>query len=351
MSPALSSVDMVAEYTSLFAQCFSPDGQLLAVGNHLGKIVIYSLEQIVQRSRDEVAEEKPSQAAQLTSTSSYFVQFWANEVKNPVLSLISNPDHLIVGTQGEICGWTWTSIKKKSPKQAWCLPLPRQPGTAIETDANYMALNSSSQTAGHLIVAAGDHQVHVYDLETRLSVMDLRGHGNYIHSVSHCPQSNMIASASEDGSVRLWDVRRKNPNTSTLVPSDKEPLCRPSLGKWVGAVSLNSDWLACGGGPRAAVWHLRTMSPNEALPPDDNGVHEIKIQGDRVLIGGQMNMLYQANLSGEVQSVVPVSSSCIYSIVCQEAPIRILTCSGSSSKIDVCAPNFSYKDQTIAFPI
>lgn len=44
-----------------------------------------------------------------------------------------------------------------------------------------MALNSSSQTAGHLIVAAGDHQVHVYDLETRLSVMDLRGHGNYIH--------------------------------------------------------------------------------------------------------------------------------------------------------------------------
>ena len=59
--------------------------------------------------------------------------------------------------------------------------------------------------------------------------------------------------------------------------------------------------------------------------------------------------MYQTNLSGQILAEVDVSSSCIYSIVCQESPVKILSCTGSSAKVDICAPNFSYKDQTFEF--
>ena len=41
----------------------------------------------------------------------------------------------------------------------------------------------------------------------------------------------------------MWDVRRKQPNTATFVPADKPSLERPKLGKWIGAVSMSSDWI------------------------------------------------------------------------------------------------------------
>lgn len=49
-------------------------------------------------------------------------------------------------------------------------------------------------------------------------------------------------SASEDGSVRLWDMRQKS-HTNTVQPHLSEKLMRPELGKWIGAAAINEDWL------------------------------------------------------------------------------------------------------------
>jgi len=53
-----------------------------------------------------------------------------------------------------------------------------------------------------------------------------------------------ILSASEDGTARIWDPRRKKEAT-TVVPYKQESLARPTLGKWLGAASFNDDWLVC----------------------------------------------------------------------------------------------------------
>ena len=71
----------------------------------------------------------------------------------------------------------------------------------------------------------------------------LTGHQKYIHAVSHCAATGLVASASEDGSVRLWDARIKKPCTATLVPSTRSELARSKCGQWVGAVCLTSDWV------------------------------------------------------------------------------------------------------------
>jgi len=49
-------------------------------------------------------------------------------------------------------------------------------------------------------------------------------------------------SASEDGSVRLWDMRQKS-HTTTVQSYLNDKLVRPELGKWIGAAAISEDWL------------------------------------------------------------------------------------------------------------
>lgn len=56
---------------------------------------------------------------------------------------------------------------------------------------------------------------------------------------------SQLVSASEDGSVRLWDMRQKV-HTNTVQPYLSEKLVRPELGKWIGAACLSEDWLVRG---------------------------------------------------------------------------------------------------------
>lgn len=51
-----------------------------------------------------------------------------------------------------------------------------------------------------------------------------------------------MLSASEDGTARIWDSRRKK-EVHTVTPHKQDSLARPTLGKWLGAASFNDDWL------------------------------------------------------------------------------------------------------------
>nr|ACO15514.1 THO complex subunit 6 homolog [Caligus clemensi] len=323
------------QYSTVYSTCFSPDGDFLAAGNHAGVISIFSLEAITSHSSPKVVH----------------CSFLAHEARSPIYALLSTPEYLISGSVGELRAWSWEEISsKRKGSLSWQILLPPVPGTAVYTEVNALVLDASSGTAGTLIVAGGDNIVHTYDLETREEILTLKGHDNYIHSASLCPVAGLIASGSEDGSVRLWDARKKNPQVNKLLPHKNEELSRPKLGKWIGAVALSSDWLACGGGPRGSLWHLRSMSPNAVLPPESQSVTVLRLLEDRIIIGGLVNKLYQTDFRGNLISEIPVTPSCLYSISTQEKNIKALAAFGSSSQIDLCIPNFSYKDQTITFP-
>lgn len=57
-----------------------------------------------------------------------------------------------------------------------------------------------------------------------------------------CDSGNQLSSASEDGTVCIWDTRKSKPN-HVITPHLESKLNRPHLGKWVGAVAMNEDWL------------------------------------------------------------------------------------------------------------
>ena len=92
-----------------------------------------------------------------------------------------------------------------------------------------------------------DHSVRIIDVETRMETSKpLKGHCGYLHGVQYCPKNKTIATCGEDGTVRTWDKKSKEPCTSILEPFKNEKLHRPKLGKWLGDVSINGDWLVTG---------------------------------------------------------------------------------------------------------
>lgn len=53
---------------------------------------------------------------------------------------------------------------------------------------------------------------------------------------------NEMVSGGEDGIVNIWDTRVKNV-INRIEPYKNDKIARPDLGKWIGAVSFNDDWL------------------------------------------------------------------------------------------------------------
>lgn len=55
-------------------------------------------------------------------------------------------------------------------------------------------------------------------------------------------RGNQLASCGEDGTVRLWDLRKRE-NTNILTPHLVDKVARPRFGKWIGAIDFTEDWL------------------------------------------------------------------------------------------------------------
>jgi THO complex subunit 6 len=157
----------------------------------------------------------------------------------------------------------------------------------------------------------------------------------------------LVVSASEDGTVNFWDQREKNVSF-TLEPHKNANINRQNFGHWVGSASISSEWVATGGGPRLALYHLRNRQPFQIFDfPKE--IHVTSFIDDNLLAGGETNILAQYSLAGETISEIITSGPSILSVAWQKTPnCKILTACGASNKIDVTT-NFNYKDTTLNF--
>lgn len=150
-----------------------------------------------------------------------------------------------------------------------------------------------------------------------------------------------LFSASEDGLVNIWDLREKK-LVNSLQPHAQAKLERPHFGKWVGTVCASDDWLVCGGGPKASLWHLRTLECTTVFPFPDK-VHVSGFLDETIMIAGHHDRLFQFNFTGTTTAEIPVAASAIYSVVWQMEPLRMMSIAGTSNEVDICQ-NFNYKD-------
>ncbi|XP_014293986.1 THO complex subunit 6 [Halyomorpha halys] len=318
-------------YNCVLSQTFSPCGNYLVCGNNYGNIVVYNLTNVLNKS-----ENNPNKSPSCSFTSPNHEQ---------ICSMVSTNRFCITGTVGVIYGWEWDSLKEGKPQLQWKINLPSPLKRFDQIDVNSLFVTEDDQVK-YLYAGCGDNKIYVFSLEDGKLVRTFEGHNDYLHSIRHCDWQ--MVSGSEDGTARLWDLRQYA-LTAMVEPASEHSLARPHLGKWIGDVDVNSNWLICGGGSRAGLWDMRSLELSAAFSEThDAGIHVTKLHEDSVMIGGNDDFFYRFDLKGEVLSKIETSSSTIYSAVYIEKPIEVLSLAGSSNSIDLCT-DLSYRYQVLSF--
>ncbi|ALC42940.1 thoc6 [Drosophila busckii] len=317
--------DLKRAYNNVLSQAISTSQKYLFAGNLFGDIFVLSLNEL-----DKGGDDPPEK-----------LKVYPQGGDIDVNCLAFHRDFLIVGAIGLIYGIKWDEENQSlSTERAWEVKIPMQVDAIEVPDVNSLWLCAETDT---LYAGCGDGIIYQISLEDGSISREYRGHSDYIHSVVGQPDGRLYSCA-EDGTVRLWCPKQKQ-HISMIEPYKNAQLLRPDWGKWIGDIAVNEDWLLCGGGPRAALWHLRSLECTRTF--DFPGrVHLCDFVDDSVLIGGEHDHVQFYTLTGELQANIHVENTSSYSAVWQMTPFKFMSIAGFSNKLHVLK-DFRFLDSKV----
>ncbi|XP_064613145.1 THO complex subunit 6 homolog [Liolophura sinensis] len=325
-------------YTNVYAQSFSPCGKYLAAGNNYGQIAVFSI----------VAALSPD-----ATKASWTPVFSFKAQEDSVFSMVSTDTLLIcAGSAGQVLAWKWADILNKAPKVVWSLSVPRG-NSFTEPEINSLVL-SSEDGVTRLYAGCGDNNVYIWDMESGTLLSQLKGHEDYIHCVCVKGEGleSQCVSASEDGTIRLWDIRAGREATHVIEPYKNELCARPEFGRWLGCVAVDpsADWLICGGGPKLSAWHLRSLSSTTVFDTPGACQQHVMFYEDTIISGGSEPRINHWFVNGDVKAQVPCRPTSVFNIVIntESQNHKVLSVAGCSPKLDVCT-NFGYTAFSLTF--
>lgn len=215
-------------YTTIYAQCFSSCRKYLVAASNYGEIAVFAASNFLS-TEDQDLEEQCRDP---------IYKFQAHT--GSIFALVLSEDFLISGGNGEIFAWDWNGLKKKSAKMSWSLSVP-QGENIVQPEVNALVLTGKDSEQRVLLAGCGDNKVYAWDIETRMLLSIFDRHTDYIHGLAVKASNVEVYSASEDGSVKLWDLRTPAKEVSCIEPHKHEDLHRPRYGKWIGCVALDSS--------------------------------------------------------------------------------------------------------------
>lgn len=128
-------------------------------------------------------------------------------------------DHAVFSKKGDLVGMVVDKksiVVQKVFPDVFC-------NFMIEKD-NPVESISFSPDKKHLVtssMACEDDELKIWDIDTGRIIHKLKGHTDYVAEVSYSPDGSLIASASGDGTIRIWDSA-KNETIKVLTDTSAE---------------------------------------------------------------------------------------------------------------------------------
>ncbi|KAL5016789.1 hypothetical protein ScPMuIL_006378 [Solemya velum] len=324
-------------HTTVFAQCFSPCGRYIAAANNYGNIAIFSLSAVL--------------SPEATDDSFKPIYTFVASEEGAIFCLASTDILLISAGAGNIHAWKWADILNKAPKQVWAWAVPKKNQFTIP-EVNSIVVDQQEESSSRLFAGCGDNDVHVWDMEAGQQLVSLSGHEDYIHCVATKNKGRECVSASEDGTIRIWDSRTEGEAVHIIEPYKQEICARPEFGKWLGCVAMDpsEDWLVCGGGPQLSLWHLRSINPTTTFDTPGATQKHVMFYEDAMISAGSKPLVHHWYINGDLKSEVPCTPTSVFnvSINTNSDTHKVLCVAGNSAKIDVCT-NFGYRASSLIF--
>ncbi|MDZ8183634.1 MAG: serine/threonine-protein kinase [Nostoc sp. ChiSLP02] len=139
------------------------------------------------------------------------------------------------------------------------------------SDVNSVAFSPDGKTLGS---ASDDKTIKLWNLATKEEIRTLEGHSNWIWTIAFSPDSKILASGSADKTIKLWNVE-----TGKLIRT----LQGHTDGVTSVAFSPNNKILASGSASKDTkikLWNLETGKLIRTLEGHTNGVQSVAFSPD-----------------------------------------------------------------------
>lgn len=317
-----------AFYTRVYRQSYSPQGDWLVASDSRCRLCVFSVHEVLSR--------RSASSGQLRAPCIVV------ELSDPIWALCHLGEVLLCGdAQGALFAYSCSQLTSASssltqPKPMFCVnAFGIQPLRTNPNEVNTIEALSKTQ---FVYGGAFDYAVRLVDAERPDKVVSkFDGHKGSINELV-ARSENEFLSASDDGTVRVWDTRSDHMARIIRV-CDQPELRRSGCGVGVCALDLHGSLMVCGGDIDLGLWLLDSGSLVRRIdcerPP--NMRHLVaKMNGERILCGGTSSFLFQYSYAGEHITSVRTSASAIYSIEQNIAHGKqMTTVGGQSHLIDV----------------
>ena len=123
---------------------------------------------------------------------------------------------------------------------------------------------------GHRLAVSANREIWIYDAHTGEEIDVLLGHTKGIESIEYSPDGSTLASASGDGTVRVWDATTTQ--LKTVIGIQKSAEANPYAGNWFRKVTYSPDGLMLATSSRDGVqlWDAATGTHKVTLTEDND---------------------------------------------------------------------------------